>query len=99
MLSLLISRESSLTDVFGPLHSAGAASAAGARGGSKAEFEASAPLEDVRGSNFLLRRGPLLISSKVNRSGSQATLRALNLPLDELEIGSLRGELQVRQLA
>jgi hypothetical protein len=30
----------------------------------------------------------------VNRAGTEASLRAANLRLDELEVGSLRGELQ-----
>jgi hypothetical protein len=52
---------------------------------------AAAAAEAQRASHVLLRRGDLHFSSTVNASGSEFAAALEHLPLDELELGSLRG--------
>ncbi len=63
----------------------------GPRGGREEEAE-------QRVSHVLLRRGGLYLSSTVNQRCSQVALAVEGLPLDELELGSLRGRLTAAAL-
>jgi hypothetical protein len=56
-----------------------------------AAVSAAAAAEAQRASHVLLRRGDLHFSSTVNASGSEFAAALEHLPLDELELGSLRG--------
>ncbi|KAF8055821.1 TIC236 [Scenedesmus sp. PABB004] len=72
----------------------GDAGAAARSAAAAAEAAAAAAAADAqRVSHVLLRRGDLHISSTVNASGTAFGAAVEHLPLDELELGSLRGQL------
>lgn len=62
-----------------------------ANGTSATTAAAAAAAEAQRASHVLLRRGALHFSCTVNAAGSEFAAALEHLPLDELELGSLRG--------
>eukprot|EP00210_Caulerpa_lentillifera_P007372 g7046.t1 len=56
--------------------------------------EAKPTTEGVKGARFSLKQGKLDISSRLNKATNQVQMQIRGLTLDELELASLRGDLQ-----